>query len=102
QREDPIATSLFAGLGDEMDFLRTEHTRKWFKQEHTYPLLIDRDTYDTWDSLGAKNIETRAAERVQEILGTVHRPDISLVKALRDIMTADAEASGITGLLFTE
>ncbi|MBU1339953.1 MAG: trimethylamine methyltransferase family protein [Acidobacteria bacterium] len=102
QREDPIATSLFAELGDEMDFLRTEHTRKWFKQEHTYPLLIDRDTYDTWDSLGAKNIETRAAERVQEILGTVHRPDISLVKALRDIMTADAEASGITGLLFTE
>jgi len=98
QRDDPIATDLFSGFAGDMDFLTTPHTRKWFKLEHTYPLLIDRDTYDTWDSLGSKNIEQRASERVQEILETVpaNLPDKNLVKSLRDIMIGDAEANGLS------
>lgn len=30
------------------------HTKTWYRKEHTYPNIIDRDTYDYWRSFGKK------------------------------------------------
>jgi trimethylamine--corrinoid protein Co-methyltransferase len=56
QRESPLVQDLFEGFTQKTEFLSLEHTRKWYKQEHTYPELIDRDTYDSWVSLGKKSM----------------------------------------------
>jgi len=100
QRDDPIATHMFENITAETEFLSTPHTRKWYKEEHTYPLLIDRDTYDTWVSLGKKPIAERAADEVDRILS--EPSDFNLEndtrKELHDIMLADAKNNGLDTL----
>lgn len=93
QRDDPIATHMFENITKEMEFLSTPHTRKWYKEEHTYPLLIDRDTYDTWVSLGKKSISERAADEVDKLLSEPAEStlDENTRKELYDIMLKDAK-----------
>lgn len=68
QRDDPLATSLFEGFTAGFEFLTSSHTRRWYKQEHTYPVLMDRDTYETWAAAGRKSIADRAAEAIAKTL----------------------------------
>lgn len=68
QRDEPIATFLFEGMGEDANFLTNPHTKKWYKLEHTFPLVIDRGTYDQWRISGNKEIWMRAKERVKELL----------------------------------
>jgi trimethylamine--corrinoid protein Co-methyltransferase len=100
QRDEPLATELFAGLSAGASFLTSAHTRKWYRQEHTFPSLIDRDTYDAWAALGAKPIAGRAAEEVEKILK--ENPPRPLKKEvgleLEKIMKADARKNGVPGL----
>ncbi len=100
QRDDPIATHMFENITKETDFLSTEHTRKWYKDEHTYPLMIDRDTYDTWVSLGRKSIADRAADEVEKLLSKPSETvlDNDTQKELQDIMLADARNNGVDTL----
>ncbi|MEW5900730.1 MAG: trimethylamine methyltransferase family protein [Acidobacteriota bacterium] len=100
QRDEPLATELFAGLQAGASFLTSAHTRKWYREEHTFPSLIDRDTYDAWAALGGKPIGQRAAEEVEKILK--ENPP-RLVKEevrveLEKIMRADARKNGVTSL----
>jgi trimethylamine--corrinoid protein Co-methyltransferase len=100
QRESPLVQNLFENLTQQTEFLTLEHTRKWYKEEHTYPLIIDRDTFDTWASLGKKSLADRAAEEVEKILAKnpPHLPDGEIRKGLEKIMLADAQANGISSL----
>ena len=96
-RELPLVQDLFANFTQDTEFLTKEHTRKWYQKEHVYPLVIDRDTYDTWVALGKKPMEKRAAEEVERLL-TEKPPnllDASSRKELEKIMLADAETNGI-------
>ena len=44
------------------------------KKEHSLPsALIDRGSLDAWQSAGCKPVETRARERVDELLGQYER-----------------------------
>jgi trimethylamine--corrinoid protein Co-methyltransferase len=100
QRESPLIQNLFEEFSQQTEFLTLEHTRKWYRQEHTYPELIDRDTYDSWVSLGKKSLTERASEEVDKRLRE-NPPDL-LDRARRDdlkqIMLAEAKANGISDL----
>jgi len=100
QRDDPIATDLFNGFTADTQFLSMPHTRKWYREEHIFSEIIDRDTYDFWVSLGKKNSAERAKDKVKEIL----QEDIpSTLNAdvqteLQNIMLADAKRNGVDKL----
>ena len=100
QRDDPIAIDMLKNVTPETEFLSTSHTRKWYKDEHTYPLLIDRDTYGTWTTLGRKSIEERAADEVKRLLSEPSESslDDALQNELYDIMLADARNNGLEEL----
>jgi trimethylamine--corrinoid protein Co-methyltransferase len=100
QREDPIATDKFVGFTPERQFLTMPHTKKWYRMEHSYPVIADRDTYDAWVALGRKPIAERASEEVAKILRS-HPPALAeqhVRKDLTKVMTAFAKANGITTL----
>jgi trimethylamine--corrinoid protein Co-methyltransferase len=96
QRDEPLALPLFENIRPETQFLTMPHTRKWYRLEHTFPLLADRDPYDAWASLGKKTMADRAFDEVQRILAQ-NAPrllDEKLQKELRKIMVADAKQNG--------
>jgi len=100
QREDLLATPLFSTMTADMEFLTHPHTRKWLREEHRYPNIIDRDTYDGWVSLGEKTIAQRANEEVRRILTETPANLITdgIRRDLQDIALADAETNGIKAL----
>jgi len=100
QRDEPIAKNLFEGYTPDTQFLSMPHTRKWYREEHIFLKVVDRDTYDYWVSLGKKSITDRASEEVERILqeNPPHLPDEALQKELQKIMTADAKNCGISSL----
>jgi trimethylamine--corrinoid protein Co-methyltransferase len=100
QRESPLVQDLFEDFSQKTEFLTLDHTRKWYRQEHTYPELIDRDTYDTWVSLGEKNLAERASEEVTRHLAEnpPNMLDRDQRKKLKQIVLTDANANGISEL----
>ena len=100
QRDDPIATNLFEGFTPQTQFLSLPHTRKWYRQEHTFPVIIDRDTYDYWVSLGRKTMAERASEEVERLL-QVNPPSLvgeDVLNELKKIMLSDARNNGVSKL----
>ncbi|MCX6560158.1 MAG: trimethylamine methyltransferase family protein [Candidatus Aminicenantes bacterium] len=96
QREDPIALHLFEDFDPAISFLTLDHTRKWYRQDHSTVKLADRDTYDAWLAAGGKTIDERAHEEVVKILAKpVVSVDERLQTELRRIMRADAAANGV-------
>jgi trimethylamine--corrinoid protein Co-methyltransferase len=96
QRDEPLALPLFENIRPETQFLTMPHTRKWYRLEHTFPLLADRDPYDAWASLGKKTMADRAFDEVQRILAQ-NAPRLveeKLRTELRKIMAADAKQNG--------
>jgi len=67
-----VSTSETKGV----NYLAEAHTRKHMKSELYMPKLADRARRSTWYKKGAKDIITRARERVDEILES--RPPIKL------------------------
>ncbi len=100
QRDDPIAKNLFEDFTTETQFLSMPHTRQWYRKEHTFPKITDRDTYDYWVSLGRKSTADRASDEVERLLKeNPHSPmDENIVQDLRKIMLADARDNGISNL----
>lgn len=100
QRDDPIAKNLFEGFTAETQFLSMPHTREWYRQEHTFPKIIDRDTYNYWVSLGKKSIADRASDEVKQLLKeNPHAPlEKDVLGELHKIMLADARDNGISSL----
>ncbi len=100
QRDDPIALDLFSGLTPSTQFLSLPHTRKWYRDEHIFPDILDRDTYDTWENQGKLSSAERAAAKVKEIIAT-HEPVPLAPEAARElhsIMTRDAKNNGVDTL----
>ncbi len=100
QRDEPLAKKLFEGFTADFQFLSIPHTKKWYRTEHTFPKVVDRDTYDYWISLGEKSIADRASEEVEKILKE-NSPQLlnrNLQKELEDIMIADARKYEISSL----
>lgn len=100
QRDEPLAKNLFEGFTAANQFLSMPHTRKWYRIEHTFPKIIDRDTYDFWVSQGKKSIADRAAQEVERLLkeNPVAPLDKKTYEELRKIMLSDARNYGISSL----
>lgn len=100
QRDEPIAENLFREFTKEAQFLSLPHTKKWYRQEHIYPTLIDRDNYDYWVSLGEKPIAERAHEKMKKILqdNPASRPPEKVQTELKTIMLSDAKTYGIESI----
>ncbi|MGB2765324.1 MAG: trimethylamine methyltransferase family protein, partial [Candidatus Aminicenantaceae bacterium] len=100
QRDEPIAKNLYEGFSAETQFLSMPHTRKWYREEHTFPKIIDRDTYDYWVSLGKKSIADRASEEVEKLLkeNPFSPLDNNILQELQKIMLLDAQNNGISSL----
>ena len=96
QREDPIALHLFEDFDPATQFLKLAHTRKWYRLEHSFPRLADRDNYDAWVAAGRKSIADRAHEEALRILKTTppRFPEAGLRKEILAVMRADAQANG--------
>ncbi len=100
QRDDPIALDIFKDFATDTQFLSMPHTRKWYRVEHTFPKLTDRDPYDIWISQGKKSIDARAKEKVTELLRNNEPPlpDKETRQALREIMLSDAKRNEMSSL----
>jgi trimethylamine--corrinoid protein Co-methyltransferase len=71
--EETLALDVIEEVGPEGNYLKTEHTRKHYK-ERWYPNLFERDTYDSWHGKGGKTLVERAADEVDLILSE-HEPE---------------------------
>jgi trimethylamine--corrinoid protein Co-methyltransferase len=100
QRDDPVALDLFKDFAADTQFLSMPHTRKWYREEHTFPKLIDRDPYDIWVSKGRKSITARAKDEVETLLqkNPPPLPDKETRKSLKEIMLSDAQKNGMSSL----
>ena len=69
RREDPIALDVIRdGIAAEQ-FLKLNHTRKWFRKEYYFPgKVVDRSVGDVWEAEGRKTAADRAHAEVQRLL----------------------------------
>jgi trimethylamine--corrinoid protein Co-methyltransferase len=87
--DDTLALEVTREVGHGGNFLRHDHTVRFFRQELFFPNLFRRQTIEEWQAAGGKMIHEVAHERVQEILASV-RPvplppgaDLELERALK-------------------
>jgi len=100
-REDPLALEIVREMGHHSDYLSSQHTRKWFRQELSFPsAVIDRGSLDAWQAAGRKSSYQRASERVEVLLRQPLPPSISreLSAELRRIATRIAQEFGMQAL----
>jgi trimethylamine--corrinoid protein Co-methyltransferase len=71
--EETLALDVIHKVGPRGHYLSQNHTLKFFKQEHWFPSLTDRQVKQTWVKNGSKDVLQRANERTKEILRT-HKP----------------------------
>jgi len=104
QRDEPMALSIFEKEGPLPNFLTLAHTRQWYRKEHTYFPLIDRDSYDAWVAAGQKDLAQRAKETVENLLAS-QPPNLlpeKKRKELRAIMEREAKRHGLSQLPLKE
>jgi trimethylamine--corrinoid protein Co-methyltransferase len=91
--DDTLAVDLIIDIGTDGDYLRTKHTRKFFRGE-TYvpPAVIDKKSRATWTADGESVMFDRARDEVKKILDT-HAPvqidpdtEKALDTAMKEIM----------------
>jgi trimethylamine--corrinoid protein Co-methyltransferase len=99
--EETMAVDLIEKLGPGGDYLSSEHTFKWFKEEPYIPSkIIDRMSRNTWETQGSKDIFQRAKEKVQELLAN-YKPsqlDTSRIMELDKTIIKIMEALHISSL----
>ena len=100
QRDEPLALGLFEGFESGSQFLTMPHTRKWYRAEHIFPVITDRETYDGWAALGKKTIAERASEEAARLLqpAVENLPRRSVRHALKEIMLREAKSAGLAEL----
>jgi trimethylamine--corrinoid protein Co-methyltransferase len=100
QRDEPLALGLFEGFEMGSQFLTMDHTRKWYRAEHIFPTVSDRETYEGWAGLGKKTTAERALDEVRRRLepGVENLPRRSVRQALKEIMHREAEKAGFEDL----
>ncbi|MHB9094731.1 MAG: trimethylamine methyltransferase family protein [Eubacteriales bacterium] len=72
--DETLAVDVIDSVGPGGHFLRTQHTRNYFKKETWYPSLIDRKVYEGWRAEGSKTMGTRIKEKTQMIINE-HNPE---------------------------
>ena len=75
-------------VGPGSHFLGAEHTRKNFQSAFFMPELLDNNSFEQWEVEGSKDADTRAREKVREMLGAYEEPglDPAIDEALKDFI----------------
>ena len=66
--DETLALDVIHRVGSGGHYLAEKHTLQHFKEEHFFPELTDRSSYDAWKKAGGKSLVKRARERTEEIL----------------------------------
>jgi trimethylamine--corrinoid protein Co-methyltransferase len=97
--DETLAVDVIREVGHKGDYLQTDHTMKYFKQEMYFPSLFRRQTIEQWINTGAKMGHQVAHDKVLQILekaGPVELPpgvDAEMERALQKaIRFADTKA----------
>jgi trimethylamine--corrinoid protein Co-methyltransferase len=99
--EQPLALHVMREVGHAGNFLKSKHTRHYFRHEDYIPTeVIDRDFRQTWFDKGALDINGRAHRRVQELIATWEplSLDADVLRELEAIATHHAQAVGLDRL----
>ncbi len=97
----PRAMDLYPQFEEKGHFLSLPHTLKWFRKEFYVPSdVIERSPLGQWQKEGSLTAGDRAHRRVKKLLekGNKYSPPADTVKALEDIMTANAGKYGMDKL----
>jgi trimethylamine:corrinoid methyltransferase-like protein len=81
--------------------LSNRHTRKWFRQELSFPsAVIDRGSCETWQQAGAKHANQRAEEQTQVLVQQYSPNSLSEQQRadLREITSNAAQQFGMDTL----
>ena len=76
------------------NFLQSEHTVDYYREEFFRPTLLERRDYEVWEKEGALTMEQRALEKVHRILKT-HQAESLPENVLKEMdrIVAEAEKS---------
>ena len=85
--DETMPFELIREMGPGGNFVSARHTRRHMRSEHYQPSLSDRATREIWQAEGAKDIVSRAGERVRQLLEKPSRrlSEESKQKILREI-----------------
>ncbi len=101
EREIPYALDIIRQVGHSGEFLKTQHTRRWFRQELYIPSeVIDRDFRRNWEMKGSKDTVERAHERVEALIASYQPKPLApeVVKELEDITLKALQKAGMDRL----
>jgi trimethylamine--corrinoid protein Co-methyltransferase len=66
--EDRLALSVIKELGQKADYLKSEHTLNYFREELLMTKLLSRERRGPWEKQGCKELTQRAQDRLQTFL----------------------------------
>lgn len=100
-RETPLASRLIQNIGHGSNFITSNHTYRWFREEFYFPSeIIDRQPPEIWEEQGAFTAWDRAVQRVDNLLEAWDAPplDRKLAGELRKITSRAAKSFGMDQL----
>ena len=98
-REETAGLDVLRENAGGRDFLRTQHTRRNFRDEVYYPgNVVDRGGIGDWESAGFPTAAARAHQEVERLLAGADAYDDALAGRLEKTMAADLAESGVDTL----
>jgi trimethylamine--corrinoid protein Co-methyltransferase len=101
ERETPLALDIVRQVGHAGNFLVTDHTRRWFREELFIPSpVVDRDFRRDWASKGRLSAAERAHRRVEEVIAAYKPKDLpaEVVRELESITLRAVQTVGMDHL----
>jgi len=101
EREKVLGLDIIRQVGHAGNFLVTDHTRRWFREELFLPSsVVDRDFRREWESKGGLDATERAHRRVEEVIAAYEPKEMpaEVVRELEAITLRAAQAAGMDHL----
>ncbi len=71
--EETLAVDVIKNVGAGGHFLEEDHTMKYFRK-HWRPTLMDRNSYEDWETRGAKSMKDRIVEKTRDLIENYEGP----------------------------
>ena len=95
--EETLAVDVIRKVGTGGHFLMEEHTLTHMRNVQSQSNLFDRNTRQTWEAKGAKDLATRATEEARYILEN-HKPEplpAGTAQTLREMIEESEKRWGV-------
>ena len=96
---DTLGIDVLKEVGPGGNFVGTDHTVKYLRKNRWYPKITDRNSWETWQAKGGKDMRQRANEEARRILAS-HHPQYVTEKQMRELdrISKDAQKRAIEKL----